>query len=52
MSCSKPVTLSVTREGEVRVLKLHSVGKKPYEVMEVIVRLSKEDRVWLRETLK
>lgn len=49
---TKPVTLSISLEGEARVLKLHSVGKKAYEVMEVAVRLSAADRAWLREVLK
>ena len=49
---SKPVTLSVLLDGGSTLLKLHSVGKKSCEVMELIVRLSPDDRAWLREVLR
>ena len=44
--------LSVQREGKAVLLKIVSKGKKPYEHNEMLVRLSEDDRAWLRRELK
>lgn len=44
--------LSVQREGRAVLLKIVSEGEKPYEHNETLVRLSEDDRAWLREQLK